>query len=90
MKKNKFRCIFTLVLLLFVFPYVGAQKKAKVATLLIDNQHIATTRIEVKQENTSLREAFIQLIAEADKMLLEGPFSVTAKTKLPPSEPVAS
>ena len=85
MKKNNFCYIFTLVLLLFVPPHVGAQKKPKAATLLIDNQHIATTRIELKQENTSLRKAFLQLIDEADKMFLEGPFSVTAKTKLPPS-----
>ena len=85
MKKNNLRCIFTLVLLNFLPPHIWAQKKAKVATILIDNQHIATTRIELKQENSSLRKAFLQLIDEADKMLLEGPFSVTAKTKLPPS-----
>ena len=85
MKKNNLRCIFTLVLLHFLPPHIWAQKKAKVATILIDNQHIATTRIELKQENSSLRKAFLQLIDEADKMLLEGPFSVTAKTKLPPS-----
>lgn len=86
MKKNNCISIFTLVLLLYVHSYVWAQKKAKVTTLLIDNQHIATTRIELKQENTSLLKAYLQIIEEADKMLLEGPFSVTAKTKLPPSK----
>ena len=85
MKKNNCICIFTLMLILYVPANVFAQKKAKVATLLIDNQRIATTRIELKQENTSLLKAYLQLIEEADKMLLEGPFSVTAKTKLPPS-----
>ena len=85
MKKNNCICIFTLMLILYVPSNVFAQKKAKVATLLIDNQRITTTRIELKQENTSLLKAYLQLIEEADKMLLEGPFSVTAKTKLPPS-----
>ncbi|NNF33866.1 MAG: alginate lyase family protein [Saprospiraceae bacterium] len=54
-------------------------------TILMDAQHLETTRARIEKNDPQLRYAFDQLIEEAEMALKEGPFSVTHKEKLPAS-----
>ena len=55
-------------------------------TILMDIDYLASTKILIENNDPKLRFAFDQLIEEAEAALEEGPFSVTDKKKLPPSE----
>lgn len=50
-----------------------------------DADNLAKSRTRVRRSDTRVMPAYEKLIAEADKVLPKGPFSVTNKTKTPPS-----
>lgn len=55
------------------------------ATILMDAEYLAMTKIRIENDDSAIKPAFEQLIKEADKALQKGPYSVTDKEKLPPS-----
>jgi len=57
-----------------------------VPTILMDAEYLANTKKRIKDNDPKLKPAFDQLMKEADAALLKGPYSVTDKTKLPPSQ----
>ena len=85
MKKN-IRTI-SLITTLSVILVSGTSNwnKDLATTILIDAEYLAKTKIRLEKGDSILKNAFEQLIEDADKALLEGPFSVTDKEKLPPS-----
>ncbi len=56
-----------------------------VETILMDIEYLKHTKTRVEKNDPQLRDAFDQLIEDAEAALKEGPFSVTDKEKLPPS-----
>ena len=85
MKKNYLHHSLSLILLCLALQNGAAQNNILDAPLLLDSQQLASTKNQLKQGEPKLKKAFVQLILEADKALREGPFSVTEKTKVPPS-----
>ena len=85
MKKSRFPQLISLILLSLVIHEATAQKNIPIAPLLLDSETLATTKSQLEQEEPRLQKAYAQLVLAADKALLEGPFSVTDKSKLPPS-----
>lgn len=85
MKKSRFPQLISLMLLSLVIHEATAQNSIPIAPLLLDSGTLATTKSQLEQEEPRLQKAYAQLILAADKALLEGPFSVTDKTQLPPS-----
>lgn len=77
---------FTLLITLSVFSNLRSQIKVESTPLLLDNQHLALTKERLEEGDIYLQTSFKRLIRAADDMLLEGPFTVTEKIKLPPSE----
>ena len=85
MKKSRFPQLISLMLLSLILQKGFAQKNIPIAPLLLDSGYLATTKSQLEQGEPRLQKAYAQLILAADKALLEGPFSVTDKTQLPPS-----
>ena len=85
MKKSRFPLLFSLILVGLVLQKGTAQKNIPIAPLLLDSESLATTKSQLEQGETRLQKAYGQLILAAEKALLEGPFSVTDKSQLPPS-----
>lgn len=85
MKKSRFPQLISLMLLSLVIHEATAQNNIPIAPLLLDSGTLATTKSQLEQEEPRLQKAYAQLILAADKALLEGPFSVTDKSQLPPS-----
>ena len=85
MKKSRFPQLISFVLLSLVIHEATAQNNIPIAPLLLDSGTLATTKSQLEQEEPRLQKAYAQLILAADKALLEGPFSVTDKSQLPPS-----
>lgn len=85
MKKSRFPQLISLMLLSLFIHEATAQNSIPIAPLLLDSGTLATTKSQLEQEEPRLQKAYAQLILAADKALLEGPFSVTDKTQLPPS-----
>lgn len=54
-------------------------------TILIEAEHLAETKANIERGDPKLQQAFNQLIRQAESALLEGPYSVTDKERLPPS-----
>lgn len=54
-------------------------------TILIDAKYLASTKMRIEKKDPNLKYAFDQLIEDAEAALIEGPFSVMDKEKLPPS-----
>lgn len=54
-------------------------------TLLIDVEHLEHSKFRISENDSKFQYAFDQLIQDADKVLYEGPFTVTDKEKLAPS-----
>ena len=54
-------------------------------TILMDLEYLASTRARIEKDDPELKDAYDQLIEDAEAALKEGPFSVTDKEKLPPS-----
>ena len=61
-------------------------KNQNAETILIDREYLASTKSRLEKNDPQLKYAFDQLIKDAETALQEGPFSVTDKEKLPPSE----
>lgn len=55
------------------------------ATILMDGEILAKTRLRIKKGDPELKPALDKLIAEANEALRGGPYSVTDKQKIPPS-----
>ena len=53
--------------------------------ILMDAEYLASTKARIKKGDPQLKDAFDQLIEDAEAALKKGPFSVTNKEKLPPS-----
>lgn len=85
MKKSRFPHLFSLMLVGLVLQKGTAQKNIPIAPLLLDSETLATTKSQLEQGEPRLQKAYAQLILAADKALREGPFTVTEKTKVPPS-----
>ena len=85
MKNNYIHYSLSLILLCLVLQNGAAQNNTLDAPLLLDSQQLTSTKNQLKQGESRLKKAFVQLIIEADKALRKGPFSVTEKTKVPPS-----
>ena len=60
-------------------------QQAGPATILMDGELLAKTKIRITNRDPELKPAFDTLIAEADEALVDGPYSVTDKEKVPPS-----
>jgi len=78
------------VILLITLPFTFMCKiknlvHQDVATILIDLESLENTKIRLEKNDPTIMDAFDQLIEDAEEALKEGPFSVTAKEKLPPS-----
>ena len=78
------------VALLFLILMLYTCKSTKLdnqyaETILIDTDVLASAKTLIENNNPKVRFAFNQLIEEAEAALKEGPFSVTDKEKLPPS-----
>lgn len=85
MKKSRFPQLISLMLLSLVIHEATAQNNIPIAPLLLDSGTLAMTKSQLEQEEPRLQKAYAQLILAADKAILEGPFSVTDKSQLPPS-----
>ena len=85
MKKSRFPLLFSLILVGLVLQKGTAQKNIPIAPLLLGSESLATTKSQLEQGEHRLQKAYGQLILAAEKALLEGPFSVTDKSQLPPS-----
>ena len=85
MKKNSFPRLFTSLIILLMLSNLSSQDKAESTPLLMDSQYLASTKERLEQGDIRLKTSFTLLIRTANDMLLEGPFTVTEKTKLPPS-----
>ncbi len=85
MKKSRFPQLISLMLLSLFIHKATAQNSIPIAPLLLDSGTLVTTKSQLEQGAPRLQKAYAQLILAADKALLEGPFSVTDKTQLPPS-----
>ena len=85
MKKSRFPLLFSLILVGLVLQKGTAQKNIPIAPLLLDSETLATTKSQLEHGEPRLQKAYAQLVLAADKALLEGPFSVTDKSQLPPS-----
>jgi len=55
------------------------------APLLMDMERLADTKARIEKGDPELKPAMDQLIADAEAALLEGPYTVTDKTKAAPS-----
>jgi len=53
--------------------------------LLINQENLDKTKTRIQNNDPALKPAFDQLIIDAEKVLSQGPFTVTDKEKLPPS-----
>ncbi|TWU46113.1 poly(beta-D-mannuronate) lyase [Rubripirellula tenax] len=56
-----------------------------VTPVLMDGEMLAKTKLRIEKGDPELKSALDVLIAEADKALKGGPYSVTDKRKIPPS-----
>lgn len=56
------------------------------ATILVDGEVLAKTKQRIQSNDPSLKPALDKLLDNAEKAMLEGPFSVADKSKLPPSQ----
>jgi len=79
----RFTAVVAVCLLGFVHVAIGQENVA--STILMDGKILAQTKMRIEKNDPKLKSALDQLIAEADAALLEGPWSVTDKEKLPPS-----
>ena len=69
-----------------VSPQVAQDDATDVpATILLDGEILAKNKSRIKKNDPALKPALDQLIKDADAALLDGPFSVTDKERLPPS-----
>jgi len=59
--------------------------KNSISPILINVDYLNEARIRLSNKDSKLKPSFNQLINDAEAALLEGPFSVTDKTQLPPS-----
>ena len=86
MINSYFSRFFTLLITLLVSCNLWSQTKVGSTPLLLNNQHLALTKERLEEGDIYLQTSFTRLIRAADDMLLESPFTVTEKIKLPPSE----
>lgn len=54
-------------------------------TILMETDYLVSTKARIERDDPQLKYAYDQLIKDADQALVDGPFSVTNKEKLPPS-----
>ena len=85
MKINRSPRWFTALLILFGVINRWSQKNAASTPLLMASHHLTSTKKRLAQGDPDLKTAYEVLLTAADSMLEEGPFTVTEKTKLPPS-----
>ena len=85
MKINRSPRWFTALLILFGVINLWSQKNAASTPLLMASHHLTSTKKRLAQGDPDLKTAYEVLLTAADAMLEEGPFTVTEKTKLPPS-----
>ena len=74
-----------LILLVSIFNYANAQKKAE-KIQLIDYQVLEAQKSRIKKGDKKAVKNYNQLIKKADSLLTVDAFSVTKKTGLPPSK----
>ena len=67
------------------FAVVACAQDGVPATILMDGEILAKTKLRIEKGDPELKPAFDRLIAEASKALGEGPYSVTDKQKIAPS-----
>ncbi len=81
--KNSARAISKLMALLFCFVTVTAQSLPRVFSL--DPASLNQTKARIAKQDKALQPALTRLRKEADKAMLEGPFTVASKQRVPPS-----
>ncbi len=72
--------------LLQLWGYSCTSKNSTVSTILIDREYLQQSKSNIEKGDTSFLKALDALIKEADQALLEGPYTVTNKKILAPSE----
>ncbi|TDE14885.1 hypothetical protein E0F88_15205 [Dyadobacter psychrotolerans] len=65
-------------------PAVGSDSP-KPQTFLLRGELLQSNKAKIKKGDPALRKALADLVSEAAKALAKGPYSVTYKTKVPPS-----
>lgn len=81
-KKSKF---FWTVLLFFITISCYAQKEVLPSTFLLDNTFIAANKQKIKRGDNEVRYLFSSVISSAEEAMKHEPYSVTFKSKVPPS-----
>ena len=81
--KNSARAIGLLMALLFCFVTVTAQSLPRVFSL--DPASLNQTKARIAKQDKALQPTLTRLRKDADKAMLEGPFTVTSKPRVPPS-----
>ncbi len=79
---NVYRWMFITLISCFI---VGCSKTVIPRTFLIEPTALVTNKQKIKSGDKILNETLVGLKIEADKTLTEDPYSVTYKTKVPPS-----
>jgi len=75
----------SLLLTILISCKVNDSRETSAKTILMDADYLAKTKTKIEKKDPKLKDAFELLIEQAEANLLEGPFSVTEKEKLPPS-----
>lgn len=81
--KNSARAIGLLMALLFCFVTVTAQSLPRVGAL--DPVKLSQAKARIAKQDAAFTPALARLRRDADKAMLEGPFTVTSKQRVPPS-----
>jgi Alginate lyase len=74
-----------LAALLFCFLPVAAYAQPLPRVFALDPAQLSQTKARLLKQDKALLPALKKLLREADKAMLEGPFTVTAKQRVPPS-----
>ena len=78
--------VFFIFCMMYLFCFIyGCSQITTPATFLNDPAVLVANRQKINAGDQVLTESLAGLKAEADKALTEGPYSVTYKTKIPPS-----
>lgn len=83
--KNNLKALLLFTILLLLRCKTIDLDDQYVETILMDIEYLESTKARIEKKDPQLRDAFDQLIEDAEAALKEGPFSVTDKEKLPPS-----
>ena len=86
--KNNYSLSICLVLALFTIPVVYGNANpdaSKPHTFLLRGDFLQSNKAKIKSDDPVLSAALKDLLGEADKILQKEPYSVTSKSKVPPS-----